>query len=220
MAEKSIEVFQDLHLRSRSSSSSIRDSILAQVQDPWRHDSEREQDIRVHSSDEEDVIVLVRASFDDIDESGLVLWQEHDDYKVSNIVPRNVGELGITKYNAILQDFVTRVAEPATQTGGFEIELTSPNQRLEDWLDTELATVLRRFSRLANKSTGAAHPMDRERWYAFLIATHCALKRLDSDQLARWLVEVDGWSPERAQELAIDYEFALGLLEQYDQSHP
>jgi hypothetical protein len=219
MTEKSIEVFQDLYLRSGSSSSSIRDSILAQVQEPWRHDSSRENDIRLHASDEEDVIVLVRASFDDIDESGLVLWQEHCDYKVSNIVPRNVGELGIAKYNTILRDFVVRVAGPAAQEGGFAIELTSPNQTLEDWLDTESATALRRFSRLANKSTGAAHPMDRERWYAFLIATHHASKRLDSDHLARWLVEIEGWSADRAQELAIDYEFALGLLGQYDQSH-
>jgi hypothetical protein len=75
------------------------------------------------------------------------------------------------------------------------------------------------FSRLANKSTGAAHPMDKKRWYAFLIAAHRASKRLDSDQLARWLVEVEAWSAGRAQDLAIDYEFALGLLEQYDQSH-
>lgn len=220
MAEKGIQVFQDLHLRSRSSSSSIRDSILAQVQEPWRHDSEREERLREHASEEEDVIVLVRATFDDIAESGLVLWQEHDDYKVSNIVPRNVGELGIANYNAILRDFVTRVAEPAARAGGFVIKLTSPNQTLEDWLDTKPATALRRFSRLANKSTGATHPMDRDRWYAFLMATHRASKRLDSDQLARWLVEVDGWSADRAQELAIDYEFALGLLEKYDQSHP
>ncbi len=220
MAEKNIEVFQDLYLRNRSSTSMIRDSILTQVQEPWCHDPDREEDIRSHASDQEDVIVLVRASFDEIDESGLVLWQEHDDYKVANIVPRNVGELGIANYNTILRDFVTRVAEPAALKGGFEIELTSPNQTLEDWLDTEPADKLRRFSRLANKSTGAAHPMDRERWYAFLIAAHCASKRLDSNQLARWLVEVDRWIPERAQELAIDYEFALGLLEQYDQSQP
>jgi hypothetical protein len=219
MKEKNIEVFQDLYLRSSSSSSSIRDSILAQVQEPWHHDPSRENDIRLHASDEEDVIVLVRASFDDIDESGLVLWQEHCDYKVSNIVPRNVGELGIAKYNTILRDFVVRVAEPAAQEGGFAIELTSPNQTLEDWMDTEPATALRRFSRLANKSTGAAHPMDRERWYAFLIAAHHTSKRLDSDHLARWLIEVEGWSANRAQELAIDYEFALGLLVQYDQSH-
>ena len=218
MTDNSIEVFQNLHLKGRSSASSIRTGILAQVQAPWHHDQEREEDIRGHASDGEDVIVLVRDGFDDVDESGMVLWQEGEGYRVSNIVPRNVGELGITKYNAILRDFVARIAEPAASTSGFNIELTSPQQSLDDWLDAEPAAALRRFSRLANKSTGAAHPMDRERWYAFLIATHHTSKRLDTDQLVRWLVEVEHWSEDKAHELAIDYEFALGLLEQYDHS--
>lgn len=160
-----------------SSASAIRTGILAQVQAPWHHDQEREEDIRGHASDGEDVIVLVRDGFDDVDESGMVLWQEGEGYRVSNIVPRNVGELGITKYNAILPDFVARIAVPAASTSGFGIELTAPHQSLDDWLDAEPAAALRRFSRLANKSTGAAHPMDRERWYGFLIATHHTSKQ-------------------------------------------
>lgn len=218
MTDKKIEVFQNLYLKSRSSVSSVRTSILAQAQGPWHQDLEREEDIRDHTVDDEDVIVLVRDAFDDVDESGLVLWQEGMGYKVSNIVPRNVGELGITKYNAILRDFVTRIAEPAALAGCFEVELSSPHQSLDNWLDAEPATALRRFSRLANKSTGSSHPLDRDRWYAFLIATHHATKRLDTDKLVRWLVEVEHWSEDTAHELAIDYEFALGLLEQYDQS--
>ncbi|HBP0660876.1 hypothetical protein ACSERK_16380 [Pseudomonas aeruginosa] len=217
MTEKPITVFQHLHLRGKTATA-MRSGILAQMGGSWRHDAEREEDLKQHMGDD-DVIVLVRSAFDDVDESALVLWQEPDGYKVSNIVPRNVGELGIDKYNAILRDFVAQVAEPASRAGGFGVELTSPNQTLDDWLDAEPAAALRRFSRLANKSTGAAHPMDKERWYAFLIAAHRASKRLDSDQLARWLVEVEAWSAGRAQDLAIDYEFALGLLEQYDQSH-
>lgn len=133
-------------------------------------------------------------------------------------MPQNVGELGIAKYNAILRDFVAMIAEPAARTGDFKVELSSPHQSLDDWLDSEPAVALRRFSRLANKSTGAAHPMDRDRWYAFLIAVHHTSKRLDTDQLVRWLVELEHWSEDKAHELAIDYEFALGLLEQYDQS--
>lgn len=218
MTEKSIEVFQNLNLKGCSSASSIRAGILAQVQAPWHHDQEREEDIRGHASDGEDVIVLVRDEFDDVDESGMVLWQEGEGYRVSNIVPRNVGELGISKYNTILRDFVARIAEPAASSSSFDIELTSPHQSLDDWLDAEPAAALRRFSRSANKSTGAAHPMDRARWYAFLIATHHTSKRLDTDQLVRWLVEVEHWSEDTAHELAIDYESALGLLEQYDQS--
>src|SRR6218665_1499895 len=76
MTDKHIEVFQNLHLKSRLSATSVRASILAQVQAPWHHDREREEDIRDHAVDAEDAIVLARDAFDDVDESGLVLWQE------------------------------------------------------------------------------------------------------------------------------------------------
>ncbi|NTZ84292.1 hypothetical protein FCJ61_15135 [Burkholderia metallica] len=218
MTDKNIEVFQNLHLKSRTSARSVRAAILAQVQGPWHHDLEREKDARSHAAGDEDVIVLCRDAFDDVDESCLLLWQEGEGYKVPNIVPRSVGQLSITKYNAILRDFVTKVAEPAAHAGGFEIELSSPHQSLDDWLDAEPAAALRRFSQLANKSTGAGHPMDRDRWYAFLIATHDASRRVDPDQLVRWLVEVEHWPVDTAHDLAIDYESALGLLRQYDQS--
>jgi hypothetical protein len=83
MTDKSIEVFQDLHLKTRSPANSIRAAILAQVQKPWCHDLEREDDIRGHAGDGEDVIVLVRDAFDDVDESGIVLWQEGGGDRIS-----------------------------------------------------------------------------------------------------------------------------------------
>jgi hypothetical protein len=71
MTDKSIEVFQDRHRKSHALASSIRAAVLTQVHGPWRHDLEREEDIRNHASDGEDVIVPVREAFDDVDESGL-----------------------------------------------------------------------------------------------------------------------------------------------------
>lgn len=220
MTAKSLEVFQDLHLRTRSADISIRDHLLRQVKAPWRHDPEREQSVRSHALRQEDVVALIREAFDGIDESALVLWQEDDGYRVANIVPRHVGELGISKYNRILRDFVTRVAEPAARVGGFVVAITEPQQNLEDWLDAEPARALRRFSGAANKSTGASHPRDQQRWFEFLIAAHRTQAQLDPDRLARWLAEAEGWPSETAHELAIDYEFALGLLQKYDASRP
>jgi hypothetical protein len=218
MSETSLEVFQDLHLRTRSASVSIRDLILSQLKAPWRHDLAREQSVKSYALHQEDVIALVREAVGGTDEVGLVLWQEEGGYRVSNIVPRKVGELGITKYNEVLQDFVMSVARPASAIGGFAVDLTSSRQTPEDWLEAAPAAALKRFSDLANKSTGAGHPRDQERWFEFLIAAHRTSARLDSTQLARWLTEVEGWSTETAHELAIDYEFALSLLEQYDRT--
>lgn len=72
MTDKCVEVFQNLHLRG-ASATFIRDFVLSQVQDPWHHDAEREEDIGRNAPGDEDVIVLVRAPFGDIDESGLLL---------------------------------------------------------------------------------------------------------------------------------------------------
>lgn len=76
MTDKKIEVFQNLHLKGRTTASAVRASILAQVQSPWHHDHDREEDILNHAVADEDAIVLMREAFNGIDESGLVLWQE------------------------------------------------------------------------------------------------------------------------------------------------
>lgn len=221
MTQPSIAVFQDLFLRSLTQDkSSIRKLILETVKEPWRHEPDREKLVRMGSIHGEDVLAVLRLPFEGIDESALVLWEEPQGYKVSNIVPRNVGELTIDQYNAILQDFITKVAQPAAQGGVFTIESTAPNQGPQDWMDANAADSLRRFSGAANKSTGASHPLDERRWYQFLIDAHGAAKRATPDQLARWLVEVEHWPEDTARELAINYEFALGLLERYDSSRP
>lgn len=218
MKKNDIEVFQDLNLRTGSTIDSIRNFIVSQVKKPWHHDTQREEEVKRNAIGDDDIMVFVRDSFEDIDESGLVLWQESDGYRVANIVPRNVGELGIEKYNRILQDFVTRIAKPAAQLGDFKVDLSSSMQEVKDWMDASAVEALKRFSSLANKSTGASYPRDQERWFVFLIQAHRASKRINSEKLARWLHEVENWPEEAARELAIDYEFALDLLGQYDRS--
>jgi hypothetical protein len=222
MTQTSIEVFQELFLRcvAPHDKAEIRRLILAAVKAPWRHEVTRENQVRMGAINEEDVIAVLRLPFDDIDESGLVLWEEPQGYMVSNIVPRNVGELGIHKYNTILRDFVAKVAEPAAQGGAFTVEVTPPYQALEDWMDGKAARSLRLFSGAANKSTGASHPADEGRWQQFLIDAHEAAKHASPEQLARWLIEVERWPDDIARELASSYEFALGLLARYDREQP
>lgn len=215
MTAKTLEIFQDLNLRTRSADVSIRESILSHVRSPWHHDQERENSVATRYP-EEKIIALIRDASDDLDESALLLWPSDDGYRVSNIVPRNVGQLSIGQYNAILQDFFTVVAKPAADAGGFTADMTSAHEQIEHWVGAETARALRTFSDLANKSTGAGHPKDQERWFKFLVLAHRSKKTLDAERLGRWLVEVEGWPEEAARSLAIDYEFARALLEFYD----
>ena len=113
MGSDGLKVFQELHLRSASASAGIREHVLAHVKKPWRHEEDREAAIKGFAGDDADILAFGREAGDGIDEVSLVLWQEPGGYRVANIVPKNVGELGIEGYNGVLQDFVAVVAKPA-----------------------------------------------------------------------------------------------------------
>lgn len=213
-----LEVFQDLVIRGpERDRAALRYALLARAVPPWQHDQSKEDDIAAHAGGDVDVIVFEREAGDGLPAAGLVLWSRPDGYEVTNIVPREVQELGYHGYNAILQDFIARLAEPAARHVGFSLETTAAEQTLDDWLSREAAEALRRFSALANKATGSSHPSDRKRWFDFLLQVHAGGQRLNTEQLARWLVEVEGWSDDKAHDLVVQYEFGLELLDEYVQ---
>ena len=135
---------------------------------------------------------------------------------MTNIVPDGASQFDPEEYNAILQDFRVQIAEAAARKAGFIVETTNPNQSLDDWLTPKAAQTLGEFSATANKGTGSAHPRDRELWFAFLKQVHADSRQMSTEQLARWLTEVDGWSADMAHQLAVEYEFGLALLTSYD----
>lgn len=216
MNANSIEVFQELRLKRITSREAVREALLRMLERPWSHLADREEEVSTSSAGDDDVLVFGREEVGDAAPSVLLLWSDKDGYKVVNIVPAEIGSLGITNYNAILRDFSLRVAEPAARGGAFEVELSTPYESIGDWVDKDVAVALERFSRMANKSTGNSHPRDKDRWCAFLITAHKSARRLDSEMLMRWLIELEGWPADTAQGLAIDYEFGLELLSYYD----
>lgn len=209
-------VFQDLALRPGTQArGEIRAALLASTELPWRHDTAKEGEIVRLAGEGEDIIVFVRTPGDGIAAASLFLWAKGGDYEVTNIVPLETSNLGEGGYNAVLSDFVAKVARPAAGRSDFRIETTAAEQTINDWLPNTAAVALRRFSATANKATGSSHPSDRKRWYAFLIAANGAGPTLTPEILERWLVE-DGWTEDGAERLAMEYEFGLALLVAYD----
>lgn len=134
---------------------------------------------------------------------------------VTNIVPRTVSSLSPAEYNAILEDFYHRFVEPLVAPGGFQAELVTGDRGLEEWLSPDTAKLLTRFSDLANRSTGTAHPSDKERWFAFVVAAHKERSTLDAGLLGEWFKQ-EGWPADTAIELSIQYEGERALLAFYD----
>ena len=209
-----IEVFQDLFLTCSSERRPrLREALLQHTKAPWRRAEELEKEI-LHEG--HDVMAFERESGDGLAASRLVLWEEAGGYKVTNIVPQNYGELGVTGYNDVLNDFIDQIARPASKSSGFCVRITAREQSIQDWTSKEAADALHRFSGGANKSTGSGHPSDRKRWVEFLMSAYKAKNKLDPELLERWLVEVEEWPPDIASRLVIQYEFGLDLLNEYD----
>jgi hypothetical protein len=137
---------------------------------------------------------------------------------VSNIVPANAGSLTENEYNRILDEFQSSFIQPVAARRQLTVTIGKAVQGPSDWMSPAAMDALNMFSRLANKSTGSAHPSDQKRWFAFLTQVHLDRRGPTASQLRRWLIETEGWEGEVATELAIEYESSLSLLKYYDAS--
>lgn len=207
----SIEIHQDLFLNFREEiRMKVRQELRKHAKSPWYHAEKREKDIG------EDVMAFERKAEDGLPYSGLALWTEPYGYKVVNIVPLEAGDISISLYNDILNDFIDRVVRPASNSLELDIEISARRQSITDWTSQEAADALHRFAVTANKSTGSGHPSDRGRWFEFLFAARRAPKKFDTYFLGRWLVEVEEWPPEVVTDLVNQYQFTMDLLDKYD----
>lgn len=185
----------------------------------WHRDQKAETRLRELSfSGESAGFAFGRDAKDGDPPVGVFLSRESGRLQVPNIVPRESGKLSKHQYNRILDEFASVLRGNLSQDSGLKLEVGSDEATITDWVSPEAADLLRRFSNCANKATGSSHPSDFRRWTAFLIQVHNEGSTLDSDTLSQWLIEELDWPPDRADKLAIEYEFARDLLRAYDKS--
>ncbi len=142
----------------------------------------------------------------------ILTTKDPDTLSVANVIPISRHRLNYDQYNRVLEEFYNRFVQPAAATTGAVAELTDTQADLEYWLSPLTAEKLRRFSSCANKGTGAALSQDRERWNDFVLSAHQDRSTLDASTLRRWLVEVEDWPPEVADQLAVEYYYGRELL--------
>lgn len=215
---KPLDIFQDLYLRGPASAvAALRQALKDRATPPWRYATEKEEQLR-ELGEEGDALAFERAVTPGFEAAGLVLIADDDGLKVANIVPRELSELTHRAYNAILADFASEVARPAAMDAGYSVVMSNSTLQLENMVSPAVAEALRRFSVLANKSTGASHPLDRDRWFDFILLAHRENAQLDASVLARWLSESEGWFEDCARDLAGEYERSRSLLTRYEAS--
>lgn len=213
--KSSIEVFQDLHITGPATQmTSLGKELSDYAVAPWRYVT----DEPVQKQEDGIVMFMERSEDATLPGARIVLWPSLVGYSVLNVVPTKRSSLDYATYNSLIQEFVQLVATPASCKLDFEIQLSKQHQSIEDWFSPPTAKALQSFSRLANKSTGASHPLDQGRWMDFLMGAHAEHSKADSDLVYRWLHEVERWPEDTAHDLLKDYDFALSLLARYDES--
>ncbi|MEK4107022.1 hypothetical protein NST28_23260 [Paenibacillus sp. FSL R10-2791] len=145
----------------------------------------------------------------------LFLYLNDSKIAVTNIIPSDQRELNYDEYNFILDEFYRLFV--INNPFNLRIDYSNENILIQDILTKEVSDRLIQFSRLANKSTGSSHPLDKKRWNDFVIRSFKANKIIDPQMLSRWLIEEETWEYSIASELAIDYEKAISLLAQYEE---
>jgi hypothetical protein len=208
-----MEVFRELFIRADAQRMAAAvDEIEASLPGGWRRDRAIEAGHRSRAPFSP-AFCFVCSTTDRRPAARLFLTQKNSNsFYVSNVVPTERHQLSHAEYNTILEDFFQTVWKPYAEHAGIDHELTGADAGLEHWLSSDSADKLRQFSLLANRGTGASHPNDRQRWNDFVISAYRDGSQLDASTLQRWLIEVEGWAPEIAGQLAVEYEYGRELL--------
>lgn len=208
-----LNVFRDLTLHTEAGQlDEIAAALTERLDQPWRRATERDKN--EFNGGMVEWRVFERLADDE--RPGALLFlapnRGEDHLYVPNIVPTQGHSLGGENYNEILVEFTNRFARPVADARAIRCVLTS------DWVD-----FAENLSETAFKAIVAAaifpngtHPSDRERWMRFILTARKEALDIDLVLLARWL-EAEGFTPRRASDLVNEYDFALKLLDLYDQ---
>lgn len=213
-ASRTMEIFRDLDIHgSREQVAAVMAEVERSLGSGWTRDSAAEARLRTAAPDGPGTYCF-SCTEEAARPAATVFLSEREPgiYRVSNVVPQRRHQLSHEEYNGILGEFCERFLRPIAARAGLRVELTATEADLRHWLSAGAADRLRRFTTLANRSTGASHPSDRELWNDFVVAAHRDRSVLDSNTLRRWLTEVENWPPEVADQLAIEYEYGRELL--------
>ena len=218
MTNRTLRNYQDVTFNGQPGSLvSLGDRLEAVLpKDRWTRDKEKEG--QWLASGTSGVGLVFARSADQLPAASVFVVLNAGEGRVSNVVPKETGQLSFDQYNDILADFVEQGLRIVAPELGIAVSVTKPDRPITDWLSEAAAEKLHAFSVLANKSTGAAHPSDSSRWLDFLVQAFRDMAALEAETLRRWLVEVELWPEEQADDLAAQYQFGRDLLSHYTKS--
>jgi hypothetical protein len=210
-----MEVFREMKIWGDSEQvAALMDKVEKALPDDWQRHRTSEGSTQAYMVGAKSLYCFVHNQDDELPSATVYMAETTTNPGVlaaANIHPHKKRQLTHEEYNSILLVFYEMV-QTCAQEMGLRVDLTSSQADLSEWLSDKAAMKLRAFSTSANKSAGFLLTNEYERWFDFIVTAHGERSRLDSSTLRRWLVEIEGWSPEIADQLAGEYAFGGELL--------
>jgi hypothetical protein len=209
-----MEIFRDLVVRGESEQlAALMDDVEKSLPPGWVRDRVIEGELRALSATAKPTYAFVHDRDDRLPAATIYFREEEAGLLIAaNISPLKKHRLSHKEYNTILEEFCERVVRPCAAKRGTEVELTTNQADLSDWLSEASIEKLRTFSAMSIPEIGCLRPDDRNRWIDFIVTAHRDGSRLTPSLLRRWLVEIEGWSPDLADQLTGEYAFGGDLL--------
>jgi hypothetical protein len=208
-----MEIFRDLFLRGeRERLAALMADVERSLPQGWTRDRTTENRLQATRLWTTPVYSFLHDRDESLPAATIFFLEEPGLLTASNIIPRQKPRLSYREYNVLLEQFCEQVIRPCAERRGVEVELTSSQADLSNWLSDTAEEKLRSFSTLSNKYIGCLHPLDQKRWIDFIVTAHQDGSQLHATTLRRWLTEIEDWSPEIADQLVNEYAFGGEVL--------
>jgi hypothetical protein len=138
--------------------------------------------------------------------------KENNIFYITNIVPKENGEMSMAEYNDVAKQFAVDVVKFAkTHKLKIEIKTTRECIGLSEIISGDKTREL--FERYLNLFPGSYHPLDIERLDKFICATsRYSRRKVRLDLLRDWLIAEKKWSEEDASRCVSRIETGLSIL--------
>jgi len=165
----------------------------------------------------EDQFYFHRDISEDLPSCTLCIWRsEPGRWTITRITPDEgqAPSLSVEQYKMIVNEFDSKIAEPAATIVGGMSSIEISVCRLEDYFSPEAVRLLEHFCETSNQSDLGTHLDDQRRWMQFLLQAYDDGNDVHCDIFGRCLKNAECWPEEGIRYLVSEYDFAMRLLEQ------
>lgn len=152
-------------------------------------------------------------------EAVILVFANEGCIKVINIIPQKNSGKSLTKdeYNLILDSFDELIVRPLFE-GKYAITKTNDDVQMEELIPKSYMSLIS-FIECPDKESPFSHPLDREKWYAFICTLFSNNEYLSAGDFEQWLLEDMNRNSTLVDTIINKYEDATELLDYYDRNY-